>query len=70
MRKDLGWRPVKDGGRVECPRRGEEEVDLVRCLECNWLLDLDRSGRPALRCAVTSQTLTTSDSYLRPRHID
>jgi len=69
MTKDLGWRPLKDGGRVECPRRGEE-VDLVRCLECNWLLDLDRSGRPTLRCAAAPQTVTTPDSYLRPGHID
>jgi len=68
MAKGLGWRPVKDG-RVECERRGEE-VELVRCLECTWLLDLDRSGRPTLRCAATSQTLTSADSYLRPGHID
>lgn len=52
MNRDLAWRPVLADGRVHCPRVGEE-VELTRCLACNWLLDLDRAAGPAvLRCAA------------------
>jgi hypothetical protein len=52
MNSERDWRPMLGDGRVECPRLGEE-VELARCLGCNWLLDLDRAaGTPALRCAA------------------
>ena len=54
MRNEHDWRPLLPDGHVQCARAGQE-VDLARCLECNWLLDLDRTaGTPALRCAAAS----------------
>jgi hypothetical protein len=54
MSSGRSWRPLEGDGRIHCPRLGEQ-VDLARCLGCNWLLDLDRAaGTPALRCAAAS----------------
>ena len=54
MRNEHDWRPLLLDSHVQCARVGQE-VDLARCLECNWLLDLDRTaGTPALRCAAAS----------------
>ena len=52
MTSERAWLPIRRSGRVFCARRGEE-VELLRCLGCNWLEDLDRAtGRPAVRCAA------------------
>lgn len=52
MSSDDGWRPILLDGRVQCARR-DREVDLSECLECNWLLDLDRAaGTASLRCGA------------------
>jgi hypothetical protein len=70
MNSERDWRPVLASGRVHCPRRGEQ-VDLARCLECNWLLDLDCSaGTPALRCAAVSPVQVGQDAGLTDRHVD
>ncbi|HEV1996627.1 MAG TPA: hypothetical protein VGR61_00655 [Candidatus Dormibacteraeota bacterium] len=70
MNSERGWRPVLASGRVQCVRRAEE-VDLARCLECNWLLELDRTaGTPALRCAATSPIPDDRDARSADRHVD
>jgi hypothetical protein len=70
MNSEHGWRPVLASGRVQCARRGEE-VELGRCLECNWLLDLDRAaGTPALRCAAVSPIRDGRNSGSADSHID
>jgi hypothetical protein len=70
MNSERGWRPVLASGRVQCARLGEE-VDLARCLECNWLLDLDRAaGTPALRCAAASPVPDGRQPDLTVRHVD
>ena len=52
MSREHDWRPLLVDGHVQCARLNEI-VELERCLECNWLLDLDRAaGSPALRCAA------------------
>ena len=66
-----GWQAI-DAGRVYCARR-DAEVDLSRCLECNWLLDLDRSSAdPALRCVVSGTAPAAERPGAAPtdRHID
>jgi hypothetical protein len=46
------WLAVVPELGVACPRRGAV-VDLARCLACNWLIDLDRTGVvPSLLCAA------------------
>ena len=56
MSNERDWLPLLPDGHVQCARLGQE-VDLARCLECNWLLDLDRTaGTPALRCAAADPT--------------
>jgi len=68
MNSEREWRPLLSDGRVQCPRRGEE-VELARCLECNWLLDLDRAaGMPTLRCAAGR--VPDSQSGTRGQHVD
>lgn len=70
MNNERGWRPVLASARVQCARRGEE-VDLARCLECTWLLDLDRAaGTPALRCGAVSPVPDGQDAGLADRHVD
>jgi hypothetical protein len=70
MNSEPGWRPVLASGRVQCARLGQE-VDLDRCLECNWLLDLDRAaGTPALRCSAASPVADGRDDRPTVRHVD
>jgi hypothetical protein len=70
MNEDPGWRRVTASGRVPCARRGEE-VALERCLECNWLLDLDRAdGTPELRCAAVSPVSDGMYAGQPDRHVD
>ena len=53
-----------------CVRR-DEETDLERCLECNWLQDLDRAaGTPAVRCAAVDPTRDVRSSERFDEHID
>jgi len=64
------WRPVLGDGRVHCPRLGED-VELARCLDCNWLLDLDRAaGTPTLRCAASSPIPDGRQPGPTVRHVD
>jgi len=70
MTSELGWLAVNPGGRVQCPRRNEE-LELERCLECNWLLDLDRAaGTPALRCSAVSPVPNVRDPLQTNAHVD
>jgi hypothetical protein len=70
MSSERDWRPLLADGRVQCARLGQE-VDLARCLECNWLLDLDRAaGTPALRCAAASSVPDGRRDGPTARHID
>jgi hypothetical protein len=55
---------------VQCARLGEV-VELARCLECNWLLDLDRAaGTPTLRCAASSPIPDGRQPGPTVRHVD
>jgi hypothetical protein len=64
------WRSLLPDGHVQCPRLGGV-VALARCLECNWLLDLDRAAcTPALRCAAASPIADGRDDGPRVRHVD
>jgi hypothetical protein len=55
---------------VPCPRRGEI-VDLARCLACNWLLDLDRTGgTPSLRCAAARTVADDRSTSNDHAHVD
>jgi hypothetical protein len=70
MSNERDWRPLLADGQVQCARLGHE-VDLARCLECNWLLDLDRAaGTPALRCAAASPVVDGRDDRPTVRHVD
>jgi len=70
MNSQLGWLAVGATSRVQCARKAEE-VDLARCLECNWLLDPHRAaGTPALRCAAVSPVADGRDAGLADRHVD
>ena len=70
MTNSLRWRALGETGRVECPRRGEV-VELARCLECTWLLDMDRTaGTPALRCAAASPIADGRDRPTADQHVD
>ncbi|HEY8806292.1 MAG TPA: hypothetical protein VIN70_01735 [Candidatus Limnocylindria bacterium] len=55
MTDHRGWLALQADQRVQCARRGGE-VEMARCFECSWLLDVDRvAAVPAIRCgAVTS----------------
>jgi len=54
MTSGSDWIAIEPGARVHCPRR-DEEVELARCFDCGWLLDLDRAaGAPAVRCGAVS----------------
>ena len=67
-----GWRwlAIEPGARVQCPRRNEE-VELTRCLECNWVIDLDRAaGIAALRCAAVSPVADGRHISVIDRHVD
>ena len=64
------WCPLLTDAHVQCTRRGEV-VALARCLECNWLLDLDRAAaRPALRCAAASPLADGRDEPPTFRPVD
>jgi hypothetical protein len=70
MNNEHDWLPLLADGRVQCVRLGEE-VDLARCLGCNWLLDLDRAaGTPTLRCAASSPVADGRQAGSTGRHID
>jgi len=70
MSNERGWLPLLANGRVQCARRGEE-VELTRCLECNWLQDLDRAaGTPALRCAAANPVPDGRDPRVADRLVD
>jgi hypothetical protein len=70
MSSERDWRPLLADGRVQCARLGEA-VDLAHCLECNWLLDLDRAaGPPALRCAAASPVADGRQTGPKVRHVD
>jgi hypothetical protein len=70
MSNEREWRPLLADGRVQCARLGEE-VDLARCLGCNWLLDLDRAaGTPTLRCAAASPVPDGRHAGPTVRHVD
>jgi len=70
MSNERDWQPLLPGARVQCQRLGEL-VDLSRCLECNWLLDLDRAaGTPALRCAAASPIPDGRQPGTTVRHVD
>ncbi|HEY8830033.1 MAG TPA: hypothetical protein VIM83_05490, partial [Candidatus Limnocylindria bacterium] len=69
MRNEHDWRPLLLDSHVQCARVGQE-VDLARCLECNWLLDLDRTaGTPALRCAAARMP-DARESGTAGQHVD
>ena len=66
----VDWLAVAASGRVRCPRR-QQLVELTACMECNWLLDLDRAaGLPALRCAAVSPTTDGREPRPAESHID
>jgi hypothetical protein len=68
MKRD--WRPLLADGRLDCERLGAE-VELTRCLACNWLLDLDRAGStPALRCAAFRPIPTGAARGYDAEHVD
>jgi hypothetical protein len=70
MNSESGWLSVLAGGRVRCARRGEE-VELARCLECNWLQDLDRAAStPAVRCTAASPVPDGRHARSTDGHVD
>jgi hypothetical protein len=70
MSGDRGWLVAETDGRFPCPRRGGT-VDLARCLECNWLMDLDRAAeRPALRCAAVIAIPAARHAPPTEQHVD
>jgi len=70
MSSERDWRPLLPDARVQCARLGEV-VELARCLECNWLLDLDRAGgTPSLRCAASSPIPDGREPGPTVRHVD
>jgi hypothetical protein len=70
MNAERGWLVAEPDGRFPCPRRGGT-VDLARCLECNWAMDLDRSAeRPALRCAAVIAMPDGRHASLDSSHVD
>ena len=69
MSSERDWLPLLPDGHVQCARLGQE-VDLARCLECNWLLDLDRAaGTPALSCAAARMP-DARESGTAGQHVD
>ena len=70
MTSGSGWLTLDAGARVQCPRRGDN-VELARCLDCNWLLDLDRAaGSPALRCNAAASVADGRERPEADRHVD
>ena len=64
------WLAVVPDLGVACPRRGVI-VDLDRCLGCNWLIDLDRTGAvPSLLCAAAETTPAGRRQNEARPHID
>ena len=61
---------VSPGRVLACPRH-DAEVELARCLECNWLLELDRvSATPSLLCAAISPIAGGGRMSAVREHID
>jgi hypothetical protein len=70
MISESGWLSIRASGRVRRARRGEE-VELARCLDCNWLQDLDRAASsPALRCAAASPVPDGRQTRSTDGHVD